>query len=246
MTPISAGDGNPDGHGYIQGRRHSAKHRDHEQCGGELFTSSLSPGTHNLTASYSGDANFSQSSSAVLAEQIVCGLLLSLSPSTVRQGGTVTVAAKLISCSTSAQTVVVKFTLAGLCNPTAAAAQKQISSRLSPFPLPAENFEEYFVPVPDPEAYVHRNIYDYRYNARKRDSGEHVDGLAEDHVSIESRKEEADRIDDIAEARLCFVIAAGRGKPSLCVSVSFACHWPARLRTSASNGSSPALSRIFR
>ncbi|MGB9205395.1 MAG: Ig-like domain-containing protein [Terriglobales bacterium] len=148
VTPIPPGTGTPTGTVTFKDGGTPLSTVTMSSAAASFVTSSLAPGTHNLTASYSGDANFSQSSSAVLAEQIVCGLLLSISPSTVKQGGTVTVAAKLISCSTSAQTVVVKFTLSGPLQPNSCSSTKTDIFTTPPFTLPPKTSKSISFPFP--------------------------------------------------------------------------------------------------
>jgi hypothetical protein len=148
VTPIPPGTGTPTGTVTFKDGVTPLSTVTMSSAAASFVTSSLAPGTHNLTASYSGDANFSQSSSAVLAEQIVCGLLLSISPSTVKQGGTVTVAAKLISCSTSAQTVVVKFTLSGPLQPNSCSSKKTDIFTTPPFTLPRKTSKSISFPFP--------------------------------------------------------------------------------------------------
>ena len=111
-------------------------------------TSSLAAGTHNLTALYSGDANFILSTSAILAEQVLCGVLLSISPSTVRQGGTVTVTAQVISCATTAQTVVVDFLLTGPLQPNRCGSTKSDIFKTPPFTLPPKTSKTVSFPFP--------------------------------------------------------------------------------------------------
>jgi YVTN family beta-propeller protein len=113
-----------------------------------MFTiSSLAAGTHNLTASYSGDANFSVSASA-LTEQVMCGVLLSISPSTMHLGGTVTVTGQVISCATTAQTVVVKFSLSGPLQPNKCSSMKSDIFTTPPFTLPAKTSKRVSFPFP--------------------------------------------------------------------------------------------------
>jgi len=98
-------------------------------------TSSLAAGTHNLTASYSGDPSFSGSSSSAVSDQVQCGVLISLSPSSVPAGGTITVTGKVISCSTTTQTVVVQFTLSGPSQPNSCSSTKSVMFTTPPFTL---------------------------------------------------------------------------------------------------------------
>jgi hypothetical protein len=64
-----------------------------------LMTSTLTAGTHSLTASYSGDASFAPSTSSVLHQivQAVSTTTLTISPSTVTFGSSVTLTAKVSS-----------------------------------------------------------------------------------------------------------------------------------------------------
>ena len=99
-------------------------------------TSSLAAGSQSFTASFSGDSNFSASSSSAVSDQVQCGVLISLSPSTVPLGGTVTVSGKVISCSTTTQMVVVKFALSGPSQPNSCSITKSEMFTTPPFPLP--------------------------------------------------------------------------------------------------------------
>lgn len=98
-------------------------------------TSSLAAGSHSLTASYGGDPNFSGSSSFALSDQVQCGVLISLSSSSVPLGGTITVTGKVISCSTTTQTVVVQFTLSGPSQPNSCSSMKSVMFTTPPFSL---------------------------------------------------------------------------------------------------------------
>jgi Big-like domain-containing protein len=98
-------------------------------------TSALVAGSHSLTASYSGDPSFSGSSSSTVSDQVLCGVLISLSPSTVPVGGTITVTGKLISCSTTTQTVVVQFSLSGPAQPNTCSSTKSVVFTTPPFTL---------------------------------------------------------------------------------------------------------------
>jgi hypothetical protein len=80
-------------------------------------TSLLAAGSHSLTASYGGDPNFRGSASSAATEQVVCGVLINLSPSTVALGGTITLTSRVVSCARTAQTVVIKFSLSGPLQP---------------------------------------------------------------------------------------------------------------------------------
>jgi probable HAF family extracellular repeat protein len=100
-----------------------------------FITSSLSAGTHSLTASYSGDPSFSGSSSSAVSDQVQCGVLISLSPSSVPVGGIITVTGKVISCSTTTQTVVIQFTLSGPSQPNSCSSTKSVMFTTPPFPL---------------------------------------------------------------------------------------------------------------
>ncbi len=148
VVPISPGGGTPTGTVTFLDGSTLLSTVTMNNAAATFTTSSMSAGTHNLTASYSGGTNFSPSSSAVLAEQVVCGAALSLSPSSVRQGGTVTVTATLISCSTSAQTLVVKFTLAGPLQPNSCSSTKTDIFTTLPFPLPAKTSKSVSFPFP--------------------------------------------------------------------------------------------------
>ena len=101
-------------------------------------TSSLAAGNHNLTASYGGDPNFSGSSSSALAQQVVCGVLISLSPSSVALGRKITVTGSVISCANTAQTVVVQFSLSGPVQPNSCSSTKSVMFTTPPFTLPAK------------------------------------------------------------------------------------------------------------
>jgi YVTN family beta-propeller protein len=101
-----------------------------------LNTSSLAAGSHSLSASYGGDPNYSGSSSSAVSDQVQCGILISLSPSSVPLGGTITVTGKVISCSTTTETVVIQFTLSGPSQPNSCSSTKSVMFTTPPFPLP--------------------------------------------------------------------------------------------------------------
>jgi len=89
-------------------------------------TSSLAAGNHSLTASYGGDANFIASASAVVNQQVVCGLSVAVSPSTVALGGSITVTGTVRSCATTTQTVAIKFTLTGPLAPNSCSSTQTL------------------------------------------------------------------------------------------------------------------------
>jgi hypothetical protein len=111
-------------------------------------TSSLAAGRHNLTASYGGDPNFSGSASSALAEQVVCGVLISLSPSTVPLGGRITVTGKVLSCANTAQTIVVQFSLSGPLQPNSCGSTKSVMFTTPPFTLPPKTSQTVSFPFP--------------------------------------------------------------------------------------------------
>jgi len=98
-------------------------------------TSALVAGSHSLTAAYTGDPNFSGSSSSAVSDQVVCGVLINLSPATVPLGGTVTVTANVVSCSSTTQTLVVQFLLSGPSQPNSCSSTKSVMFTTPPFPL---------------------------------------------------------------------------------------------------------------
>lgn len=100
-----------------------------------LTTSSLAAGTHSLTASYGGDANFIASASSAVSEQVGCGLSIAVSPSTVARGGRITATGTLRSCATMTQTVVIKFTLTGPLAPNSCSATNSDMFTTPPFAL---------------------------------------------------------------------------------------------------------------
>jgi sugar lactone lactonase YvrE len=103
-----------------------------------LTVSSLAPGIHQLSTSYSGDTNFRPSSSAALAEQIACGVLLGISPSSVTAGGRINVTASIVSCATAAEKIVVQFSLSGPMQPNKCRRTESVISKTPPFTLPAK------------------------------------------------------------------------------------------------------------
>jgi YVTN family beta-propeller protein len=124
-----------------------------------LTTSALAAGNHSLTASYSGDPNFSGSSSSAVSDQVRCGVLISLSPSTVALGGTVTVSGKVISCSTTTQMVVVKFSLSGPSQPNSCSSTKSEMFTTPPFPLPPKTAQTVSFPFKVPSKGVCPGTY---------------------------------------------------------------------------------------
>jgi hypothetical protein len=98
-------------------------------------TSSLAAGTHTLTASYGGDPNFIASASTALGQQVVCGLSIGISPSTVARGGFITVTGTLRFCATTTQTVVIKFTLSGPAAPNSCGSTDTDMFATPPFAL---------------------------------------------------------------------------------------------------------------
>jgi hypothetical protein len=99
------------------------------------FTMLLAAGSHSLTASYGGDPNFSGSASSAATEQVVCGVLINLSPSTVPLGGTITVNSRVVSCASNAQTVVIKFSLSGPLQPNSCSSTQSMVFTTPPFTL---------------------------------------------------------------------------------------------------------------
>jgi hypothetical protein len=124
-----------------------------------VTTSELAAGNHSLTASYSGDPNFSRSSSSAVSDQVLCGVLISLSPSTVALGGTVTVSGKVISCSTMTQMVVVKFSLSGPSQPNSCSSTKSEMFTTPPFPLPPKTAQTVSFPFKVPSKGVCPGTY---------------------------------------------------------------------------------------
>jgi probable HAF family extracellular repeat protein len=122
-------------------------------------TSSPAAGSHSFTASYSGDSNFSASSSSTVSDQVLCGVLISLLPSTVPVGGTITVTGKVISCATTTQTVVVKFTLSGPSQPNSCSSTKSVMFTTPPFPLPPKTSQAVSFPFKVPSSGVCPGTY---------------------------------------------------------------------------------------
>jgi hypothetical protein len=98
-------------------------------------TAALAAGNHSLTASYGGDANSLSSTSSVLTQGVVCGVLISVSPGTVARGGSITVTSRVISCSTAAQTVVMQFTLSGPAQTPGCSSTTSVMFTTQPFTL---------------------------------------------------------------------------------------------------------------
>jgi hypothetical protein len=98
-------------------------------------TSLLAAGSHSLTASYGGDPNFRGSASSAATEQVVCGVLINLSPSTVPLGGTITVTSRVVSCARTPQTVVITFSLSGPLQPNSCSSTQSVMFKASPFTL---------------------------------------------------------------------------------------------------------------
>jgi len=138
VTPVAPGAGTPTGKVTFQDGTTALATVSMSNAAATFTTSSLAAGTHNLTASYSGDSNFIKSTSAVLAEQVVCGVLIGISPSSMHWGGTVTVTGQVISCSTTSQTVVVKFTLNGTFQPNKCSSAQSVIFTSPQFTLPTK------------------------------------------------------------------------------------------------------------
>jgi hypothetical protein len=122
-------------------------------------TSSLAAGSQSFTASFSGDSNFNASSSSAVSDQVQCGVLISLSPSTVPVGGTVKVSGKVISCSTTTQMVVVKFSLSGPSQPNSCSSTKSEMFTTPPFPLPPKTSQNVSFPFKVPSKGVCPGTY---------------------------------------------------------------------------------------
>jgi len=148
VAPVAPGAGAPTGTVTFQDGSTRLTTVAMSNAAATFTNSSLAAGTHNLTASYSGDANFIRSSSTALAEQVLCGVLINISPSTVRLGGTITVTGQVISCATTAQTVVVKFSLSGPLQPNKCGSTKSGIFTTPPFTLPAKTSKSVSFPFP--------------------------------------------------------------------------------------------------
>jgi hypothetical protein len=98
-------------------------------------TSSLTPGNHSLNASYGGDPNFIGSTSSLVSEQVVCGVLINLSSSTVPLGGIITVTGRVLSCSTQAEIVNIKFSMSGPSQPNSCSSTQSRIFTTPPFSL---------------------------------------------------------------------------------------------------------------
>jgi hypothetical protein len=78
--------------------------------------------------------NYTKATTSVTL-QVVCGVLVNLSSSSVPVGGTVTVTANVISCSSTTQTVVVQFLLSGPSQPNTCSTTKSVMYTTQPFTL---------------------------------------------------------------------------------------------------------------
>jgi YVTN family beta-propeller protein len=150
VAPVAPGAGTPTGTVKFRDGSTALATVTMSNAAATFTTSSLAAGTHNLTASYSGDANFITSPSATLAEQVICGVLLAISPSTMHWGGSVTVTGQVISCSTTAQTVSVKFTLNGTLQPNKCSSAQSVIFTSPPFTLPAKTSKSVSFPFTIP------------------------------------------------------------------------------------------------
>ena len=102
--------------------------------GAAIDTSSIGPKTFTVQAA----DNAGNPAAASVTYQVGCDYVsLGLSPSTVVAGTTVRIAAGLQSCSTTAQTIVLRFTLTGAGRPHGCSAVKTTTLTTPPIALPA-------------------------------------------------------------------------------------------------------------
>jgi hypothetical protein len=96
----------------------------------------LSAGSQTLSVIFAPtDSTDYTKATATVTLQVVCGLLINLSASSVPVGGTVTVTANVISCSSTTQTLVVSFLLSGPSQPNTCNSTKSVMFTTPPFPL---------------------------------------------------------------------------------------------------------------
>ncbi len=96
----------------------------------------LNPGSQPLSGSFTPtDTTDYTTAKASLTIQVLCGVLITLSSSTVTLGGTILVTGAVISCSTTTQTVVIQFTLSGPSQPNSCSSTKSLLFTTPPFPL---------------------------------------------------------------------------------------------------------------
>jgi len=89
------------------------------------------------TVTFTATDHSGNSSQKKITVQVLCGVVIDVSPSTVPRGGTITVGAKVISCASTTQTVVVQFTLTGPLRSNACTSSKSIMFTTPPFTLAA-------------------------------------------------------------------------------------------------------------
>jgi len=136
VTPVAPGAGTPTGTVTFRDGSVTLATRALGSADTATFTTaSLAAGNHSLTASYGGDPSFIASASSTISDQVLCGVLISLSPSSVPVGGSTTVTGKVISCSTTTETVTIKFTSSGPSQPNSCRSTKSEVFTTPPFPL---------------------------------------------------------------------------------------------------------------
>jgi hypothetical protein len=146
VTAVAPGAGTPSGTITFKDGSVSLATVTMSDAAAAFASASLAAGVHGLGASYSGDANF-KSSSGALPEQVACGVIVGLSPSTVRWGGTVRVTGQVISCATTAQKISVRFTLNGTLQPNKCSRTQSVIFTTPPFTLPARTLKSVSFPM---------------------------------------------------------------------------------------------------
>jgi Bacterial Ig-like domain (group 3)/Beta-propeller repeat len=96
----------------------------------------LSAGIQTLSVIFApNDSTDYTKATASVTLQVVCGALINLSSSSVPVGGTITVTASVISCTSTKQTVVVQFLLNGPSQPNTCSSTKSVVFTTPPFTL---------------------------------------------------------------------------------------------------------------
>jgi len=96
----------------------------------------LSAGSQTLSVTFApSDSTDYTKATATVTLQVVCGALINLSSSSVLVGGTVTVAANVVSCPSTKQTVVIQFLLSGPAQPNTCSSTKSVMFTTPPFTL---------------------------------------------------------------------------------------------------------------
>ena len=96
----------------------------------------LTVGSQTLSAIFApADSTNYTKATASATLQVACGVLINLSSSSVTVGGAITVTGKVISCSNTAQTVVVQFSLSGPSQPNSCSSTQSVMFTSPPFTL---------------------------------------------------------------------------------------------------------------